>query len=315
MFKVKNRVITTPPLQVILKLHEDLEKRGINLIRDIKQSGDNIQFTCPYHNHGNERRASCGVSTSKENSGVVHCFSCGVVDSLENMISYCFGYNDNGNFGSKWLIKNFITFEDEDKRIFNIDFNRDKKLKEDIKVFEDLTKFRYYHQYMFDRKLTREIINKFDIGFDKENNAITFPVYNLKNELCFVGRRSINGKMFSYPKNVTKPVYGLNLIPENVNEIIICESMFNALTCWVYGKYGVALLGTGSNEQYEILKKYPCRKYILAFDGDDAGIKGRNKFIKNVRNKIITYYDLPQGKDINDLTREEFYRLEEHYDY
>ena len=315
MFKVNNRIITTPPLQVITKLHEDLERRGINLIRDIKESGDNIQFTCPYHNHGNERRASCGVSTKNENAGVVHCFSCGAVDSLENMISFCFGYDDKGAFGSRWLIQNFITFEEDDKRTFNIDFTRNEIKKEDVKVPEDLTKFRYYHKYMFDRKLTREIIDKFDIGFDKENNAITFPVYNLKNELCFVGRRSINGKAFNYPKDVSKPVYGLNMIPSDAKEIIICESMFNALTCWVYGKYGIALLGTGSREQYEILKNYPCRKYILAFDGDNAGRRGRDKFIRNVKNKIITYYILPEGKDINDLTKEEFYKLEEHYDY
>jgi len=316
MFRVDNRIINEAPLNILKKLHDSLEERGINLIRDIKISGINIQCTCPFHNGGQEKRASAGilmVDRGNQPAGTFHCFTCGVTMNLEEMISGCFGYNDLGSYGRKWLIKNFITFEDDNKREIKFNFERKKDINSIITNKEDLSLFRYTHQYMYDRKLTDDIIDKFDIGYDRERDSITFPVYDLDGNLCFVGRRSIKGKIYNYPKNVEKPVYGLNMIKGK--EVIICESVFNALTCWVYGKEAVALLGTGSKYQYKILKMFPARKYILAFDGDEAGDRGRNKFIRNVKNKIITYYNLPRGKDINDLTLEEFNKLEEQDGY
>jgi hypothetical protein len=60
------------------------------------------------------------------------------------------------------------------------------------------------------------------------------------------------------------------------------------------------------------LKKLPVRKYILGLDPDDAGNRGRAKLRKYLGDsKIITEYVIPVGKDINDLTKEEFDALEE----
>ena len=43
------------------------------------------------------------------------------------------------------------------------------------------------------------------------------------------------------------------------------------------------------------------------FDGDEAGDKGIEKFIKNIRKDvIINIIKLPRGKDVNDLTKDEF---------
>lgn len=317
MFKVNNKLITTDPLQVIMTLSEQLALQGINLIRDVKQSGNNIQFTCPWHNNGQERRASCGVSIEDIDghpAGTVHCFTCGHISTLDEMISECFGYNDEGAYGRKWLIRNFITFDTGEERTFDLDFEKDSGKKQPVTYPEDLSQFRYYHPYMYKRKLTDEIINMFDIGYDKERQCITFPVYNLDKQLVFVARRSVNIKYFNYPKNVSKPVYGLDKIDlQNTKELIICESMINALTCWVYGKKGVALLGLGTEEQYNILRSIPIRKYILAFDGDSAGRRATERFKRMVPNKLITYYILPEGKDINDLSYDEFQCLKEYH--
>lgn len=113
------------------------------------------------------------------------------------------------------------------------------------------------------------------------------------------------------PAMVEKPIYGLDYVTDS--EIIVCESIINALTCWVYGKQAVALFGTGSSKQIETLKNIPPRKIILALDGDEAGRKGTEKIKKALTNKIVTTLKVPDGKDINDLTREEFYKLEESF--
>jgi len=88
--------------------------------------------------------------------------------------------------------------------------------------------------------------------------------------------------------------------------------MIDAITCWVYGKYAVALNGLGNDLQFKQLRDMPCRKFILATDNDDAGRAARVRLRKYIKNKLITEYVFPDGrKDINDLSKEEFEKLEE----
>ena len=63
-------------------------------------------------------------------------------------------------------------------------------------------------------------------------------------------------------------------------------------------------------EQIEMLKKTPFRELILALDPDFAGRKG-TETIKNIliSHKIISELKVPEGKDVNDLTKEEFLKL------
>ena len=192
---------------------------------------------------------------------------------------------------------------------------------------EELDSYRYTHPYMYKRKLTDDVIERFDIGYDKNTRCITFPVRNINGKTLFIARRSVVSKFFNYPQGVEKPLYGLYEImqtreqrkkylkPEYVDpqEIIVCESMIDALTCWVYGKYAVALNGLGNYLQFEQLRNLPCRELILATDNDEAGAKARERIRKYVKNKIISQYDydsFPDGaKDINDLTKEQFEAL------
>ena len=110
-------------------------------------------------------------------------------------------------------------------------------------------------------------------------------------------------------KIIEKPIYGIYELPKDCKEIVVCESVFNALTCVKYGKPAIALLGTGNSYQYEQIKQLSVRRIILGFDGDEAGDNAAIRFKKNVTNKIIHKYDIPRGKDINDLTEEEFKSL------
>mgnify|MGYP003317035844 CR=1 FL=1 len=124
--------------------------------------------------------------------------------------------------------------------------------------------------------------------------------------------RSTVDKRFYIEKDKDKPVYLLNFIKEdNISTVYVCESQINALTLWSYGYPAIALFGTGSSYQYEILNRSPIRNYILCFDGDEAGDKGRARFMKNIRNDVlVSYKKIPFGKDVNDLSKEEFDKLE-----
>jgi DNA primase len=117
---------------------------------------------------------------------------------------------------------------------------------------------------------------------------------------------------------VEKSLYGLyelGLQQDYPSEVIVCESMIDALTCWQYGKYAVAMNGLGNKLCIQQLNELPCRKLILATDNDDAGRDARKRLRRLIKGKLIfeyAYDSYPEGcKDINDMTEEQFNNLEE----
>lgn len=315
MIRINNTYISASVQEIVSLLKTHLSLKGLNLLQQVKQGRDNIQITCPFHANGQERRPSCGIRTTESEGkevGSVHCFTCGYKASLPVFISNCFGFNDLGKYGQKWLLKHFGGFEDTSYRKLNLNFDRasfQADSKQDFVSEEELESYRYTHPYMYQRGLTDEIIEKYDIGYDKNSDCITMPIRDEKGRTLFFCRRSVKTKFFNYPSGVEKPIYGIYELPKDCKEIVVCESVFNALTCVKYGKPAIALLGTGTNYQYEQIKNLPVRKIILGFDGDEAGDKAAERFRKNVTNKIIHQYEIPRGKDINDLTKEEFDNL------
>lgn len=302
---------------IIDELRSQLNINGIKLLGVVRDTPDNIMVSCPYHKGGQERRPSAGIEKS---SGVFHCFACGETHSINEMISHCFGKTDDlvGAFGWNWLLKNFLTVSVEDRRDLNLDFTRTNNNSNSSIRFvieEELDKYRVYHPYMWKRKMTPEVIDIFDVGYDEDTKCITFPVRDVRGNCLFIARRSVNSKFFNYPAGAEKPVYGLyelSQLPEFPKEVIICESMIDCITAWVYGKYAVALNGLGNELQFRQLNNMPCRKFILATDNDSAGKSARLRLRKCLKGKIITEYILPDNrKDVNDLSKEEFDNLVE----
>jgi len=314
LIKVNDSYITADVVDIISTLKLQLETQGVKMFYKCTDTRDNYMICCPIHKDGQEHKPSMGILKS---DGTCHCFACGWVGSLAQMISYCFGYADFGDYGKKWLIQNFLTLDIENRGDIPIDVDRSKVtvLKKPYVSEEELDSYRYYHPYMYKRKLTNEIIDRFDIGYDKEQQCITFPVRDKTGGTLFIARRSVNKKYFNYPSGAEKPLYGLyelSLLVKQPEELIVCESMLDALTCWVYCKPAVALNGLGNDLQFKQLREFPCRKLILATDNDEAGMKARQRIAKNVQNKIITQYILPEHrKDINELDRDEFDNLKE----
>ena len=329
MLFVNNLPVLATPFEVLQELKAQLHTNGIERFAEFKIGTNNIQFSCPIHKDGQERKPSCGLLTENpkdpHKTGLVHCFTCGYSATLEEMISHCFGYDDVGNYGREWLVKNFLTISIESRKDLALNFAR--KLGQEVSEYKyineyELNKYRYTHSYMYKRKLTDEIIEKFDVGYDKDFMlkdvhvpCITFPVRDEQGRTLFFVRRAIHQKLFHYPEDTVKPVYGLYELPKDAKEVYICESVINALTCYAYGKYAVALLGTGTDFQYEQLKRLPVRNFILAFDPDSAGKKASARFKEALgKFKIITEVVITdRGKDINDLSYEEFINLKKYF--
>ena len=304
---INNREISESIENILKELKKETNK---DIFRDIINKGDNIAVTCPIHKEGRERHPSCYIYNKTDGDceyGTVHCFTCGYTASLSKMISDVLDISFEES--NQWLVDNFgNTF------ITKIDFDTDISLKQEKQKYMDesiLDKYDYYHPYMWKRKLTKEVVDQFRVGYDKELQAITFPVWDINNHLITVTKRSVNTKRFYIDKDIEKPVYLLNFIKAyNITNVYVCESQINCLTCWSYGYPAVALIGTGSKYQYDVLNKSGIRVFNLLFDGDEAGRHGAERFIKNI-NKDIIVNDIrvPKNKDVNDLTKEEFLEL------
>lgn len=228
--------------------------------------------------------------------------------SLEQLISRCFNVNDLGQYGLIWLKNNFLGDILADRKIYiNTDRKRVRNNSQMNYISEkELEQYRYYHDYMFKRKMTSEVIDIFDVGYDSKNQSITFPVRDKDGNCLFIARRSVVYKLFNYPNNVEKPVYGiyeLYQLDEFPKEIYICESMIDCIYLWTFKKYAVALNGLGTAYQYKQLNELPCRKFILATDNDVAGRQARKNLRENIKNKIITEIVIPSDrKDVNECT-------------
>lgn len=307
---INNHIIDGNIIDILSEIRRLTDGR---YLKDIIKRGDNIGITCPFHKDGNENHPSCYVYIKNDNDNVPYgfykCFTCGSQGNLDFLVAKTL--NISLESSREWLIDNFSSsiYDSVSINLKEIIINKPKKVEYKDETF--LENFAYFHPYMFKRKLTTDVIRKFKIGWNKETDAITFPIWDEHGRLIGISERQVNSKYFHLPEGIGKPVYLLNtIIAENITEVYVVESQIDALYLWSMNKPAIALLGTGSKDQYKILKKSGIRYYHLAMDGDIAGRHGMKRFIKAMSSDIfIDVYELPDGKDINDLSKEEIENL------
>lgn len=306
---INNHVIDTD-VQIIL--HDIRRLSNNRYLKDIIVRGDNVAITCPHHKDGQENHPSCYVYNSKTSDEVPYgwyrCFTCREQGPLYKLVSICLGITIES--AKQWLVDNYSnTFVETSLELPKIELN--DKTEQTILDETILDKYAYFHPYMFKRGLTEEVILKFRIGYDKETDSITFPVWDEHNNLIGITERNVKTKFFHIPENMGKPIYLLNyIINEHITDVVVCESQLDALKCWTWGIPAVALFGTGSKKQYNILNKSGIRFFHLALDGDLAGEHGVKRFIENIRKDVfVDIIQIPSGKDVNDLNMEEFLSL------
>lgn len=296
------------------------------------------QLYCPFHNNGQERKPSCGCSLTEEvrggkvnHAGFWHCFACGASYSFSDGIKQILTLKGT-SVEAHPSLKPYLEGEVQTNldsliptdlmaglinRYAAEDLRLRVKGKSNYVSEEELASYRFTVPYMYERKLTDAVIEKYDVGFDgkfvppgrkKPLPCVTFPVRDIQGRTLFICRRSIEGKFFNLPTNIEKPVYGIYELPPNTKEVIICESIFNALTAVVYGHPAVALLGTGSSYQINQLKRLGAASYVTCLDNDDAGNKGTIRLKKALSGSAMVWtMQVPSdGRDLNDLTYAEF---------
>ena len=312
-----------------------------NLIRLKKVSGAYYTMYCPFHNDGKERRPSFGVLLESQTrngqyypAGFAHCFTCGYAATLPKFIKDLLQQNSLTaevradiessldtplDYEFDYLVPKELMNNLDSK--FAVSYIQTQLYQQSNYVPEsELAQYRYTVPYMYERKMTDEVIDKFDVGVDmkwvppgrkREVPCITFPVRDRLGHTLFICRRSIAGKLFSLPTDIQKPVYGLYELSPTAKSVVICESCINAITATVYGYDAVALLGTGTPYQMQQLRELGVSDFVICTDGDEAGHKSANR-IKRALSQVAMVWTIPmpEGKDLNDLSsKEEFDEL------
>lgn len=311
------------------------------LIRIKKPAGDWYSMYCPFHNNGNEKKPAFGVLLREQYKngqrypvGFCHCFACGYAHDFITFIkdiciaknksfmdiASMLGIDAESDAEFENLIPDDLMLNVNEKFAVNYIQNIVTPPTTTYVSEEELASYRFTVPYMYSRGLTDELIEMYDIGFDanhippgrkKPLPCITFPVRDIKGNTLFFCRRSIEGKYFNYPQGVTKPVYGLHELDVSAKRVVIAESCLNALTARKYGDQAVALLGTGNSYQIKQLRELGVKEFITAFDPDEAGRRATEKLKRALKDVAIvwSFEGIPKGKDINDLTLQEYKNL------
>lgn len=285
--------------------------RRPDLIREAKLKGDNISLCCPIHG---EKNPSCNIYVGDDPNkpyGHVHCFACGYSAPFRKFVADAFGVSQG--LADSWLIKNFGERFDSSQKLLlglseKIQLNHETSVR---KRQLNQSGMLDYHAYLAKRRISKATCERFGVKYDPSDNSIVFPVWDEKGNYVMSTRRSVDKKAFYIEKDIEKPVYLLNFV-DVTKPVYIVESQFNALSLWDWGRQAVALFGTGTSEQIGILNKSGILRFVICLDNDEAGHKGTKRLMTGLRSDLfVDTLTVPVGKDVNDLTKEEFEKLEE----
>ena len=307
---IRDKVLTLDIGEALKKIRSEITNGKLSSIRVM---GDSISVPCPFHKDGLERHNSCTIycGDGELPAGSFHCFTCSESGPFSKFVGACF--DKDKQFGEQWLLENYsynLLKKDINLPVIDLSDKTETKKYLDESVLEE---FSDYHPYMTRRKLTDDIIKKFDVKYDPLTKSLVFPVRDINGNISFLTRRSTEGRKFLIDRGADKTVIYLlyNILKEDIKDVIVCEGQINALTSWSYGHPAIALLGAGtSEEQIKVLNNTNIKHYILCYDGDPAGRKGASRFKKFIRKDVfVDDIVMPEGKDINDLSKEEFDNL------
>lgn len=301
-------------LEVVQTLQNDLRRKGIPYLSQVKRVNSNIMITCPYHKNGQEKSPSCGILLSDRVSGgkvhkagTVHCFTCGETHSLEEMISHV--YHKSEGYGKEWLLENFNILSTED-----VSFNFDLKIDDGKPVKETEYKhFKHYHPYFATRGISEAVANAFDLGYDEFHDSVVLPLFDKSGRCIMLIKRSVKDHVYMNTSGASKTssLFGIHMVYRKLDKLVntpyifVVEGAFDALRMWQNGFPAVGILQAAISEtQLNLLRKLPFQKIVIATDNDEAGRRVAKQLADKLKDtKEVYMLAYPQGrKDPGEMT-------------
>jgi DNA primase len=283
---------------------------GAGIDIEAEYGTDYIVF-CPYHN--NNRTPAGEVS---KDHGMFFCFGCQTTKTLIEFVMYT---SNRTYFEAVRYIKS-----KEQETSIEESVNKALINKPEFVQYDELLIKRLNNQalesprairYFEGRKITKESIDKFSLGYSEKQDSVTIPIYS-PDGLCigFVAR-TVEGKEFKNTPGLPKGKVLFNLHKIKTSNIVyVVESSFDAIRLDQVGFPAVATLGANvSAAQIRLLEKY-FNSIVLIADNDDAGMIMRDKLIEKLGPIVTSVYIDKKYKDIGDMDDEAIKKLEFQFD-
>ena len=301
-----------------LKTNTDL-KDLVEEYTELRQAGPTLYVGhCPHPKH-NDSDASFCINTQ---TNTWTCYGCH--SDKKN--------KEQGNYGSdaiafiEWVNEGKISWIDAVKFLaqrINLPIPNDtnsRAYKQNYnltqKYIKDMTSDAY--EYLYDRGLDDETIEKWTICYDKHDDRVVFPLFDsYKNIVGFNKRlvtpqtKGLNRKyIHSSDSEIFKKsqyFYGMQFLDRSKDYIILTEGVFDVILPQMYGASNVICgLGTTLSEyQINVLAKLG-KTVIVVYDNDDKGSKTMKKVMPLLESNGISakLLVLPEGKDLAEITLE-----------
>lgn len=255
-------------------------------------------FHCLNPNHIDNNPSM--MFTDKYN--ICKCFSCGASYDIYDLIGLDY---DLHNFKEQLekvqeLYLEYIPVKKEVKK------DIDNKVYDYTNYYNKCFKNRYRTTYLEQRGITRELIDKYKIGYDEERKLVVFPI----NKHCYFARSVVNNDKIK--SKGSSDIWNKRYIKENNQLVYVTEGIIDALSLEVIDPNVkvMSINGVGNiNSLVYALKENNFNGTIgVAFDNDGAGKKATDELKKELAkinvnsfstSMIATFDDTSKVKDIN----------------
>jgi DNA primase len=273
--------------------------------------GNELIVFCPYHNNN---RTPAG-EVSKEH-GRFFCFGCQTTKSLEEFIMFMTGR-------SYFETLRYIKSKGSEVNLESV-INKTLYSPPDFVQYDEVLIKRLNNQalespravrYFEGRKITKESMLKFNLGFSEKQDSVTVPMHSPDGMCIGFVARTVEGKEFKNTPGLPKSKILFNLHRVKTSNVVyIVESSFDAIRLDQVGFPAVATLGANvSVSQIRLLEKY-FNNIVLVADNDEAGKIMTEKLVEKLGH-VVTVINLDKKyKDIGDMDDDAIKKLEYQFD-
>lgn len=255
-------------------------------------------FHCLNPNHIDNNPSM--MFTDKYN--ICKCFSCGASYDIYDLIGLDYDLHSFKEQLEKVqeLYLGYIPVKKEVKK------DIDNKVYDYTNYYNKCFKNRYRTTYLEQRGITRELIDKYKIGYDEERKLVVFPI----NKHCYFARSVVNNNKIK--SKGSSDIWNKRYIKENNQLVYVTEGIIDALSLEVIDPNVkvMSINGVGNiNSLVYALKENNFNGTIgIAFDKDGAGKKATDELKKELAkinvnsfstSMIATFDDTSKVKDIN----------------
>lgn len=255
-------------------------------------------FHCLNPNHIDNNPSM--MFTDKYN--ICKCFSCGASYDIYDLIGLDYDLHSFKEQLEKVqeLYLGYVPVKKEVKKEI------DNKIYDYTNYYNKCFKNRYKTTYLEQRGITRELIDKYKIGYDEERQLVVFPI----NKHCYFARSVVNNDKIK--SRGSSDIWNKKYIKENNQLVYVTEGIIDALSLEVIDPNVkvMSINGVGNiNSLIYALKENNFNGTIgIVFDKDGAGKKATDELKKELAkinvnsfstSMIATFDDISKVKDIN----------------